>query len=322
MNKILSLRKNIISVLSNLITSDYVLLDIPDHNNIGDNLIWEGEIDYLSTLPFKNKGEYAYWCLEEKQQFLVPLLLFHGGGNFGDIYPEVNKKRISIILNNFDKRIVVFPQSVYYNDHQVLKDDLNVLSTHPDLHICVRDEESYNLLKDGGVEKVYLIPDMAFCIDFEKYSVKNSSTERTLYMRRKDKEIDSSKDEKVLSLLSNAEVKDWPTFNISKNQHRIDYRKERYNKIVSKKLLQLPFLNKLVDTRYGLKSRYQREKYIKQGIAFFEDYDHIVTTRLHGLILAVLMNKQVSIVDNNNKKLTRFYNMWLKDFTNVKVLMP
>lgn len=321
MNKIVSLRNRIYSVLDSLIKSDYVLLDIPDHNNIGDNLIWEGELHYLSNLPYKNKGEYAYWCLDEDLQFSVPLLLFHGGGNFGDIYPEVNKKRIDIIKKNFDKRIVIFPQSVYYSNIQLFQLDTEVLSKHPDLHICVRDEESYNLLIEGGIKNVYLIPDMAFCIDFEKYHIKNQKTGRTLYMRRKDKEIDESKDSMVHRLFPHVEVKDWPTFNISKNRQRIEYRKERYNKIVSKKLLKIPLLNRMVDTRYGLKSRHQRENYIQQGITFFESYDYIITTRLHGLILAVLMNKNVSVVDNNNKKLTRFYNMWLKDFPNVKLLI-
>ena len=48
--KITDLRKKIKDKLSPLIDNDYVLLDLPYHKNIGDILIWAGEIEFLKTL--------------------------------------------------------------------------------------------------------------------------------------------------------------------------------------------------------------------------------------------------------------------------------
>ena len=48
-----SLRKKISDALTPLITHDYVLLDLPYYDNIGDTLIWEGTREFLKTLPYK-----------------------------------------------------------------------------------------------------------------------------------------------------------------------------------------------------------------------------------------------------------------------------
>ncbi len=44
--KIQKLKDLIIQNLTPIINSDYALIDIPDHDNIGDNLIWEGELSF------------------------------------------------------------------------------------------------------------------------------------------------------------------------------------------------------------------------------------------------------------------------------------
>lgn len=47
------LRSIIYRELLPLIDNDYVLYDIPLHNNIGDLLIWEGELSFLKDVPYK-----------------------------------------------------------------------------------------------------------------------------------------------------------------------------------------------------------------------------------------------------------------------------
>ena len=58
-DKITQLRQEIDRQLRPLITNDYVLLNLPYHGNIGDTLIWQGEIDYLSTFPYKCLGAHS-----------------------------------------------------------------------------------------------------------------------------------------------------------------------------------------------------------------------------------------------------------------------
>lgn len=51
--KIWELRQIIEEQLTPLINNDYVLYDLPYYSNIGDLLIWEGELSFLKGLPFK-----------------------------------------------------------------------------------------------------------------------------------------------------------------------------------------------------------------------------------------------------------------------------
>ena len=46
--------------LISLIASDYWLLNVPYHGNVGDGLIWQGELDFLKKFSFKCKGSTSY----------------------------------------------------------------------------------------------------------------------------------------------------------------------------------------------------------------------------------------------------------------------
>lgn len=71
---------------------------------------------------------------------------------------------------------------------------------------------------------------------------------------------------------------------------------------------------------YGLNKRNNRQKYIRKGIDFFSQYDTVYTTRLHGLILGIIMGLKIVIVDNKYNKCLNFYNTWLTEFDDISLL--
>lgn len=78
---VITLRKKIQASLTLLITNDYVLLDLPYYNNIGDTLIWEGTKEFLKTLPYKclyyaSKDSFRYRKLPSEAIILL------SGGQF------------------------------------------------------------------------------------------------------------------------------------------------------------------------------------------------------------------------------------------------
>ena len=81
----------------------------------------------------------------------------------------------------------------------------------------------------------------------------------------------------------------------------------------------IPIAKCFVDPAYGINNRNNRKRYVRQGIRFFEPYETIYTTRLHGLILGILLGKQMVIVDNKYNKCSNFFNTWLTDFENISV---
>ena len=68
------------------------------------------------------------------------------------------------------------------------------------------------------------------------------------------------------------------------------------------------------------RDRYYRKCYVQLGIDFISKYDVIYTTRLHVLILSILLGKKVLIYDNQTGKIANFYSSWLSDISNVTLL--
>lgn len=298
--------------LCSLINSDYVLLDVPNHGNIGDNLIWEGELSFL-------KKEIPYQCLysanflncDESRIGKAGIILFHGGGNWGDLYRECQEFRNKIARKYRNKRIIVFPQTVWYNNESLVEQDCAIFNQHPDCYICLRDNESYNFLnKYLPAEKLLLLPDMAFYINVPKRQL----GAKKLYMVRTDHEINRN----AIQTIKGCDISDWPSFSNNRYINMLQVQLMVAMRNLSRKIQNLPILGKLVDHEYGFNRRNSRTIYINKGYEFLSQYNTIYTTRLHGMILGVLMGLDVIIVDNKYNKCSNFYNTWLSDFEKIK----
>lgn len=303
-------------VLIPLIDSDYVLLDVPNHGNIGDNLIWEGELEFLRQIPHKCLYSANVHNWEEEKIKEAKIILFHGGGNWGDLYRICQEHRLYITEKYKDKRIIVFPQTVWYNDITLLRADCEVFNKHKDIHICVRDQESMMLLSEYiDVKKLFLLPDMAFFVNIDKWTGhKKESQNKILFMLRTDPEIDQIS----FQIDSDFDIKDWPTFSNNKYILKVHTLSSYIKAKISKRMQKSKLFSHFVNPMYGLNRRNGRERFVNCGIDFFSDYGTIYTTRLHGLILGVLMEKRMIIVDNKYNKCKNFYNTWLFEFDDIE----
>lgn len=315
-SKIINLKNKIKEALTPLIDSDYALLDVPDHENIGDNLIWEGELHFLNEIPHKKLYEASYLFFNQNKLPKHAILLLHGGGNFGDIYKKTNQERLKIIAENHDKKIIIFPQTIFYQNNKNLIEDAKIINAHPNLTLCVRDHTSLKLAEEHFPNiTTLLLPDMAFCIDLSIFK-SSEKANKTLFMKRRDSEFNG----KAPQIKGNYDSLDWPTFNMPKEEKwKIIGRQRKLDKIAMF-MQDIPILKSFVDSRYGIKSRKGKEKYIETGVEFFNQYETIYTTRLHGLILGVLMGKDMKVLDNSYGKLSDFYEAWLKDFDKVELI--
>jgi pyruvyl transferase EpsO len=160
--------------------------------------------------------------------------------------------------------------------------------------------------------KVLLVPDMAFFIDFEKYaSVNHISTGRTLYAKRTDKELKSNIWPSFIP--QNAEVHDWPTFESKAPKYACaDYIVGWLNFFANIKGIKP--INRLIDL---MRAHFYRPQYIKDCVKFINQYDTIYSTRLHIAIASIMMGKTVHLMDNSYGKNFNFYDTWLTDMENV-----
>ena len=142
------LKNILIQTLTPLVNNKYCIVDLPYHSNIGDTLIWQGEMEFLATLNYE--------CVDMSSQLTESLdidtdtvILFHGGGNIGELY-RTHIEYLFQLINRFPQnRIIVFPQTIYYKNTEILLDDIEKLTGNDFFNnLPKKDEAIFEAQKD------------------------------------------------------------------------------------------------------------------------------------------------------------------------------
>src|SRR5690606_32975830 len=145
---------------------EVVIIDAPNQRNIGDSLIWEGELAYLRQLGVRVKyaADIRGYDPRDVRRKLPAggVVLLHGGGNFGDLWQGHQKLRERVVQDLPDYRIVQLSQSIFFADANRAAQANSILSAHPNFIALIRDslsmERAATQLPDV---KVMFCPDMA-----------------------------------------------------------------------------------------------------------------------------------------------------------------
>lgn len=279
-------------------TVDY--LDIPIHGNGGDNLIFLGVLGFLrnAKVRLSSISSVYNFCSHAS----ADVLLLHGGGNFGDIYPLHQKFRERVVLGNLNKRIIVLPQTVHFADENNLAASRKIFAQHPDLHLFVRDEKSLALAQ-GFTPNLALMPDMAHQLyplqACPSTAGKTLHQKSTLYFKRQDQEAAEGS-----APLAQRESIDWADIGGAQGQRQIRH----YQK-------HMKWLAKLGLERRAqayLARRWERiaQEMATAAVQCFSQHEHIVTDRLHGHLLAMLLDKSNTVLDNSYGKNSSYLQCW------------
>ncbi|MBI4549756.1 MAG: polysaccharide pyruvyl transferase family protein [Candidatus Omnitrophica bacterium] len=171
-----------------------VFLDLPNHRNAGDYFIALGTLFYFRNF-LKAQVEYCATAASFSQESLdcaeeAPIFL-QGGGNLGDLWPASENFRRSVIGRNPHRRIIVLPQSIYFKDRRELETSCRIYNAHPDLTLCVRESESFRFAEEHfGRCRLILAPDMAFflCSRLRPLSKNYQPAKGGLFLSRQDQE--------------------------------------------------------------------------------------------------------------------------------------
>lgn len=310
-----NLNKIILTKLEPIIGTKTLLTDCPYHYNIGDLLIWQGELEFLKKINRKPISQSSMYTFSFPKVSNNTTICLHGGGNFGDLYREAQEFRIKIINTYTSNRIVIFPQSVWYTDNSLIEKDAKLFSIHKDLYICARDMSSYNVLKKYFSEnKILLVPDMAFFMgDLSKKIVTFSGDcYKSLYFRRLDMEYVAC-EYKCLEGIS--DIKDWPGFEGKYNLPNV------FMKILMKLSALNPFWRKIYAKPLDMiMQNIIKPNLIYKGIEMLKPYKYIYTTRLHAMILGILLGKTIFILDSKTKKISDYYHTWLDNNESITIV--
>ena len=273
-------------------------VDYPVHSNIGDQLINLGTEAFFEHY---NIPIYKRLSVLDLPRTGVPgvtpdsTFLCHGGGNFGDLYGKHQEAREWLMEKYPSCRIVVMPQSLHYSTDAARMASLGRVARHENTYLFVRDHESYSALKQSGVQRVAMMPDMAHEL-WNLLKPNGTAPEgRVLNLLRRDKEAvacpeyEPSVDWKD-SLTGATKVVAGGTYHL------------------------LSLFGKWTPQRLNVLLWYAaRDRMVKDGIALFSDYSVVATNRLHAMLLGLLLGREVYATDNTYGKLARYTKAWLAE---------
>lgn len=289
--------------------------DYPVYDNIGDMLIWKGTEQFFKDSKVKVLKRLSCHLLDHsltrKEKFMeIPkevVIVCQGGGNFGDFYPIHQNVRKLLVKHYPNNRIVFLPQTIFYENKKKMKEDMMLFSNHKDLHLFVRDKNSF-LIASKFLNNVVLSQDMAHAL----YPIKQKKKRKlgTLHFLRRDKEIGpmqyNIKEKEIDNLF------DWDQLFSRKDKIIYKFLKKAHSSYKIQKLVPSYLLTKL----WYMYSTY----IIKKAVNLFCCYEMIITSRLHGHILGCLMNKKNILIDNSYGKNSTYYDCWTKSIENAQLM--
>ena len=284
------------------------IIDPPSHFNVGDSAILLGELDYLATnfprarLSFYDVDSYSSGA--DRYIAQADVLLVHGGGNFGDLWPHHHAIRAAIAKKFPDKPIVQFPQSIFFQHQDNIADTARWIEKLRHFTLCVRDAKSYAFAQQHFRCRILLTPDMAFAM---KPIARTAASSADFFcLLRADKEAVADH-QAILQVLADGgysvESRDWLDGDTRDLVTRLD---RRLRQTVAKRpRMMSPFRSQLMSLR-----RKNAELRVASGIALLSRGTFVVTDRLHAHILASLLGISNVAFDSLDGKISALAATW------------
>jgi exopolysaccharide biosynthesis predicted pyruvyltransferase EpsI len=282
------------------------LIDPPVHANVGDSAILIGELDYLARNCPKSHISFCDMSSSsagvEKYIAAADVLLIHGGGNFGDIWPGRHDVRMKALARFADKRVIQMPQSIHFADEAKLWQTSRLIARHRDFTLLVRDQKSYDFATSKFDCPVFLVPDMAFAM---KPIAAPTPALDCFCLLRTDKEAVADH-RAIAGVVRKAglsfQIGDWidDTMTLA----------ARVDRKIGKMVLKWP----QVLSRMPLGAMAFRRRYAEQRLAFGIDLltqgAFVVTDRLHAHIISCLLGIPQVVFDSFDGKISALHATW------------
>lgn len=270
-----------------------------NYGNLGDIAITYAQKNFLEK-NFPNHKiieipiDKTYENMKSLQKIINTddVITIIGGGNFGDIYLEIEKARQFFIKKFPKNKIVCFPQTIDFSKSEKgkkeLKKAIKIYGRHKNLVLFARERKSYDIMKNNFKKnRVLLAPDIVLSLN--KQLPKEERKYITLCFRNdKENKIDQKEKNKLIANL-----------------------KEKYKGQVIEK-----------DTHVGNIKIEQddREKYLNDIWDTFRKSKIVLTDRLHGMIFSAITGTPCIAFQNSNGKIQQTYEAWLKDIPEIEMI--
>ena len=269
---------------------------VPTHGNMGDQAIASATINYLKEnfvnydiVQIYREETYRYLKAIKKIINKDDVIILHGGGNLGNLYPVEERDRRFIIQHLRKNKIISMTQTMNFSKDSFGKHELNksrkIYNANKNLTIIAREKHSYKLMKENFNSNIILNPDIVFYLNNK---IDCNRFERTNIMTclRNDKEsvVGSNKENLITDLKRNyGQVVEFDTV-INKTVTKEEREKE---------------LNKMFD------------KFLKAKV--------VITDRLHGMVFCAITKTPCIVTKSLDHKVTGTYK-WIKDLNYIRLV--
>ena len=270
----------------------FLLIDTPEHGNIGDQAIalaeqrlldrWFGDGSYFEVTANQVDGfEKALAELSPMNQ----VILVHGGGFLGALWPNEEHRFRRILAAFSDHKVVVFPQTVTFDleseeGRAFFEESVRAYTAHPDLTICCRERRSFAFVRDHfpGV-KAELVPDVVLSLDSPRADAERDCV---LLCMRGDKErvLDDGQTAALMAAVEGA----YPGLPVRK-------------------------IDTVVPSSIPPS---RREQEVADKLRELSRARLVVTDRLHGMVFAAITGTPCVALNNSNGKVGAVYE-WISD---------
>jgi exopolysaccharide biosynthesis predicted pyruvyltransferase EpsI len=274
--------KLLLLVLNPFVRRKAFVFGCPQHSNMGDqaqtycitNWINENYPKHKVVLiPHITNGFRKIIVKTIKLKILENDLIFGHSGYFMVDHHLGYKDFITISKTFKNRRIVIFPQTINFNNEEVIKEISKVFNSHGKIFLMCRDKISYNYAENLFDScKLLLFPDVVTTLIGRKKI--SSNRNGILFVKRSDKEA-------LYSLDQISEIRE--KFKV----------KGVYTQITDTSL-DLPFC--IINSK--------RRELIYQLVDEFSKYQLVITDRYHGLIFSLISCTPVIVLSSNDHKLT------------------
>lgn len=273
----------------------------PNHWNSGDHFIAQATIDYL-THHFPEHGivEIQVNDFEQKFQQLKKIVnqydifVMQGGGNMGNVYPVNEEIRRKIITTFSRNCIVVFPETIYYENTAIGQYELlsskKIYSDAEKLVLCARESKSYELMRCYYPNsRVVLVPDIVCSMNMD-IALERERDGASLFFRNDgEKAISNDTSETIIRELKSR--------NISYSYRDMIY---HHNK--------------------GYSGKANRKAIIRTKLLEIKGSRLVITDRLHAMILCVMTGTPCIVVHGYNHKIPDTYKTWFQNVPYVQLI--
>ena len=265
-----------------------ILMGTPHHANIGDLAIAYAEEKIIKQL-FPNTKLYIMQeekldvCAKRVKNYIKKddIILLHGGGNIGDTYVTPEQGRREVISSYPNNKIIIFPQTAYFENEKELDISKKIYNAHNNLIIMAREKRSYDFMKKHFYNaKIYLTPDIVMSLK-EISDIKRSGA---LLMFRRDKE---------------------KTLGNEKTDFIFKYIKKHFNTY------------KITDMNIGTEvvnniSDKTRKEILESKFKELQGAELVITDRLHGMVFSAITETPCVVFDSLTHKIVESYD-WLRN---------